>query len=94
MEGLSLYTAILFVFITLNLVAFVLMARDKQLAKKKKFRIPEKTFFLIAFFGGSLGVWAGMQAFRHKTKHTSFRIGIPLILIFNIGCVYFLLSQL
>ncbi len=93
MDKLSLYSAIAFVFITLNLVAFALMARDKQLAKQKKYRIPERTFFLIAIFGGALGIWAGMQTFRHKTKHTTFKVGIPMLLILNIGCVYLLLTH-
>ena len=94
MEELSLYTAIIFAFITLNLVGFALMARDKGLAKRRKRRIPEKTFFLIAFFGGSLGIWLGMKTFRHKTKHLSFKIGIPLLFLFNIGMTYFIMGLL
>lgn len=92
MEELSLYTAIIFVFLTHNLVGFALMARDKGLAKRRKRRIPEKTFFLMAFFGGALGVWLGMQTFRHKTKHLSFKIGIPLLFLLNLGIAYYLVT--
>jgi uncharacterized membrane protein YsdA (DUF1294 family) len=28
-----------------------------------------------------VGAWLGMQIFRHKTKHTSFVVGIPAILV-------------
>lgn len=50
-------------------------------------RIPEKTLFLIAAAGGSVGVLLGMYAFRHKTRHLSFVIGVPVILALQIGAV-------
>ena len=33
---------------------------------------------------GSLGSLAGMALFRHKTRHWSFRIGMPAILILQV----------
>ena len=42
--------------------------------------MPEKTLFLLAALGGSVGALIGMRVWRHKTLHRSFRIGIPLIL--------------
>lgn len=36
-----------------------------------------------AVLGGSPGIIAGMYAFRHKTQHDSFTIGMPLILFFE-----------
>ena len=67
--------------ILINLVGFALMGMDKQKAKKNKWRIPEKTLFLSAIFGGSIGALYGMHLFRHKTKHKSFVFGMPAILI-------------
>lgn len=64
-----------------NLVGFVLMGVDKHKAKKKQWRIPEKTLFLSAILGGSIGALYGMHLFRHKTKHKSFKFGIPAILV-------------
>lgn len=64
-----------------NLVGFALMGIDKRKAKKKQWRIPEKTLFLSAIFGGSIGALYGMHLFRHKTKHKSFVFGMPAILI-------------
>lgn len=64
-----------------NLVGFVLMGVDKHKAKKKQWRIPEKTLFLPAILGGSIGALYGMHLFRHKTKHKSFKLGMPAILI-------------
>ena len=73
-----------------NIIAFCLMGIDKMKAKKKKWRIPEKTLFLSAVLGGSIGANAGMQVFRHKTKHMSFVIGMPAILILQIALGIFL----
>lgn len=73
-----------------NLIGFLLMGIDKLKAKRRRYRIPERTLFLTAIFGGSIGVLIGMHLFRHKTLHRSFVLGIPAILILQlilIGCV-------
>lgn len=66
--------------IGINILAFVVFGIDKYKAIKKKFRVPEKTLFLLAVIGGSIGALAGMFVFRHKTRKWYFRIGIPVIL--------------
>ena len=66
--------------ITVNALGFLLMLIDKAKAKKKKWRIPEKTLMTVAAIGGSVGSLLGMYAVRHKTKHPKFTIGISLIL--------------
>ena len=48
-------------------------------------RIPERTLFLLAALGGSAGVWLGMYAFRHKTRHWYFVAGMPGILAVQIA---------
>ena len=63
-----------------TLIAFVLMGIDKWKAQHDSWRIPEKTLFLSAILGGTVGALAGMYLFRHKTKHLSFIVGMPLIL--------------
>lgn len=68
----------------INIVGFFVMGIDKQKAKKGKWRIQEKTLFAIALLFGSYGVGLGMKHYRHKTKHKSFVIGIPLIEIVQI----------
>ena len=74
----------------LNLIGFALMGVDKRKAIRHAYRIPEKTLFLAAFLGGSIGSILGMQLFRHKTKHWYFVIGMPAILILQILLVLFL----
>ena len=69
----------------INAVAFVLMLADKQKARKNRWRIPERTLFGSALLGGSVGALLGMYTFRHKTKHLSFTLGMPAILIAQIA---------
>lgn len=75
---------ILIYLIAINIIAFAMMGIDKRKAIKRRWRIPEKSLFLSAILGGSIGAIAGMQLFRHKTKHTKFVIGMPAILILQI----------
>lgn len=76
--------------LVINVVGFLLMGIDKLRAKKQVWRVPEKTLFLIAVIGGSIGTNVGMYVFRHKTKHWYFVIGMPLILIAQIALIVWL----
>ena len=75
----------------MNLTGLVLMKVDKMRARKGAWRIPEKTLFAVSIIGGSVGTWAGMYLFRHKTKHWYFVIGMPLILVLQIAAVWYYL---
>ena len=74
-----------------NLIVFCVYGLDKYKAKKDKWRIPEKTLLLLAFFFGGLGAFLGMRVLHHKTKHRLFTIGVPLCLLLNIAALYVLL---
>ncbi|WP_379136598.1 DUF1294 domain-containing protein [Paenibacillus sp. sgz500958] len=76
--------ALMIWFVVINLIGYVVMSEDKAKARKRRQRVPEKTLFLLAAMGGALGVLTAMYRKRHKTKHLSFRIGIPLLLLLNI----------
>ncbi|MBR1780752.1 MAG: DUF1294 domain-containing protein [Oscillospiraceae bacterium] len=67
-----------------NLIGFSAMAVDKRRAKAGKWRIRERTLFLWALLGGSLGSVLGMFLCRHKTRHWYFRFGLPLILVLQL----------
>lgn len=60
---------------------------DKKISKLHvvKLRIPEKALFLWSAAGGSLAMFATMLLMRHKTKHVSFMVGIPLIMILQVA---------
>ena len=79
-------------FISANLIGFALMGIDKRRARKRAFRIPEGTLFLIALIGGSIGSIIGMYTFRHKTRHWYFVYGMPFILFVQIALVVLLLK--
>lgn len=70
-----------------NLIAFSLMGYDKHQARRGGGRIPERTLFLFAFFGGALGILLGMRVFRHKTQHKRFVYGVPALLAWNFAVV-------
>lgn len=71
--------------IVLNLVGFFIMLIDKKRAIKNQWRISEKALIGISIIGGSIGMLAGMNTFRHKTKHKKFTIGIPVILVIQVA---------
>lgn len=76
-----------------NVIAFAVYGADKRRAKKDKRRVPEKTLFLLALIGGSVGALAGMYTFRHKTRHWYFVWGIPAILVIQIALTVWLTAQ-
>ena len=78
----------------INIIGFVMMGLDKWKAKHKKWRIAEKTLFLVGIIGGSPGCWLGMYAFRHKTKHGKFVVGMPVIFIIQAAVILFLTSKM
>ena len=77
----------------INLAAFCTMAIDKALAKKEARRVPETTLFLLCLLGGGIGGIGGMWACRHKTRHVSFVVGFPVILLLEIALAVFLIVK-
>lgn len=72
----------------INIVGFILMKLDKYYAIKNRYRISEKTFFIISAILGSIGVYVGMYTFRHKTKHLNFTVMVPVLFILNFITTY------
>lgn len=73
--------------ILVNLIAFIMYAHDKQSAKKQKWRTPERTLICIALLGGSVGAFAAMKLFRHKTKHLKFTLIVPSVMVLQIALI-------
>lgn len=71
-----------------NVAGFILPAVDKRRAKKDKWRIRESTLFIISALGGSVAMYISMRLFHHKTKHKRFMIGIPIIIVLQLGAVF------
>ena len=88
------FTRIVFIYLVIiNLIAFLLMAMDKSRARKHQWRIPEKTLFLSAILGGSIGAIAGMYTFHHKTRHWYLVIGMPAILLLQVVLAVWICSR-
>lgn len=73
-----------------NSVCLVLFGLDKRRAQTGAWRIRERSLFLWAIAGGALGGWLGMQLFRHKTQHLKFKLGFPLIILLQLGLLYYI----
>ena len=84
---------ILIYLLIMNAAGFLVMTADKLFAKTNAWRVPENTLMGLAAFGGSIGVWSAMYVVRHKTKHMTFVIGVPVILAVQIGSVLYLLFR-
>ena len=67
-----------------SLVLCIYMYIDKERAKKREWRISEKSLLTLGFFGGAIGGVLGMYLFRHKTKHNVFAFGFPLMAAIHI----------
>lgn len=79
--------------LAINLIGFIIMFIDKKKAVHRKWRISESTLMTISILGGSIGMLLGMHCFRHKTNHKKFTLGVPAILIVQLGIIIFLLQK-
>lgn len=71
--------------VAVNPVAFGYYGFDKLQARRGGRRVPERVLFGLALVGGSLGAYAGMELFRHKTIKGSFRLVFWLIVALQLG---------
>lgn len=81
---------LIYYYIVINVVGFVIMYNDKVRAQRGEWRIKEKTLWLVALFGGAIFMTFAMWSLRHKTKHLSFKFGLPLLSILHIFILFVL----
>lgn len=81
---------IILYYIAVNAIAFAMYGADKYFAKKDMWRISEKALLGIAAIGGAFGAFAGMETFRHKTKHAKFKILVPVLMVAHAGILLYL----
>ena len=76
----------------INSFTFFVMGNDKRKSIRGggADRTPEGLLFFMAAAFGAIGVFAGMQTFRHKTKKWYFQLGIPLLILQNLATLYLL----
>ena len=85
-----MYHYSLYYLLAVNTLTFLLYGIDKYKAKKARWRISEATLLMMAVIGGSIGAWAGMRLWHHKTIHKKFKYGIPLIILLQVALVFYL----
>jgi uncharacterized membrane protein YsdA (DUF1294 family) len=71
------------------LISIIVCIYDKKISKRNnvKLRIPEKSLFIWSAVGGSLAMYVTMKIIRHKTKHVSFMVGIPVIFVLQVALI-------
>ena len=85
---------ILYYLLAVNIATFFLYGIDKYKARKGRWRISEATLLLMAVIGGSIGAWAGMRLWHHKTMHKKFKYGIPIIIILQVTIAVYLQTNI
>ena len=76
------YLIVYLAFITV--VSAAVCVSDKRRAIKRKRRIRERTLWIFSALGGSAGMYLTMRLIRHKTKHASFMLGLPALIVFQV----------
>ena len=77
--------------LAINVLAFAVYGWDKARSKVQGARrVPEKTLFLLAILGGSVGAILGMRVWHHKTRHWYFKYGLPAILLAQLALAWYL----
>jgi uncharacterized membrane protein YsdA (DUF1294 family) len=70
-----------------NVVTFGYFGYDKGKAGAGGRRVPELVLFGLAFIGGTLGAYAAMCFFRHKSIKGPFRLVFWFIVVVQIGLI-------
>lgn len=90
----SRWIALLFWIIVINIIAIVLMKKDKRYAQEDKRRIRESTLLMVALAGGAIGMYYAMFKYKHKTLHKKFTIWVPVFIVLHFACIsYFIFSS-
>ena len=73
-------------FLALNFSALLIFGYDKNAARSRGRRVPEKFILGMAFFGASLFIILGMMIFRHKIRDRTF---LPKLVLLVVGQLLF-----
>ena len=75
-----------------SVVTFFAYAIDKSAARRRAWRIPERTLHLLALAGGWPGALLAQQLLRHKTAKLPFRITFWATVVLNVAGFLWLCS--
>lgn len=85
----AVFLALAGLYLLINLVAMMMYAYDKMMARKGDRRISERTLLFLALVG-PFGALAGMRWFRHKTRKMKFKL-VPLFAVVHVLIAFLLL---
>ena len=88
-----------YVFLLINIIAFVRVAADKKIARKTEYktkadnqrRKTEVSFIAWAAFGGAAGTLLAMQIYKHKTAKAKSYLRTTLFLLLLQNIIFFAL---
>ena len=80
-------------FIIISVLTILVTVYDKKISKKQgKRRISEKALIILAIMGGCIAEYLTMLKIRHKTKHLKFMLLLPLMIVFHLVLLFFILE--
>lgn len=77
--------ALVLLWAALQPLAFLVAGADKRAARRRRDRVSEATFHVLAILGAWPGCVAGFVTFRHKTRKAAFLA--PFALAAGVGTV-------
>ncbi len=90
-DKINIMKELVYYLIFINIFTFIIFGIDKYKAIKNKYRVKEKTLFILSIIGGFVGAILAMKIFRHKTLKPSFKYGIPIICIIELIIIFVIL---
>ena len=78
----------------INMVVFAAYAYDKRAARKKAWRVPERTLHALALVGGTPCALLASKLLRHKSKKKSFRTRMWIICAAQVTLLLYLFVRL
>ncbi len=84
--------SVFFYYMIASMFTFLIYVRDKQAAKKTRWRTPEKTLHFLSLLGGWPGAILGQQILRHKSSKKSFQTLFWITLALNTVFSFCLIS--
>ncbi len=90
---INIMKELVYYLIFINIFTFITFGIDKYKSIKNKYRVKEKTLFILSIIGGFVGAILAMKIFRHKTLKPSFKYGIPIICIIELIIIFVILRS-
>src|SRR5699024_2578056 len=86
-------TYLLAYLLIINLASFFAFSYDKYKAKKNGWRIKNGLLLALSFMGGAVGGLFAMKVFRHKTKKTYYKLGLPLMVLMQVLVLVYIMNM-